>query len=414
MYYPNSDAQFKPYYEDISFELDHTDDSVKISMGAQLDTTAYADEYWAFNNFQIEVVNRSCSSGLKPDLRGRFILGSGKPDNTNSSDMHGDKAGYPKDHEFKTGDISGSHKHALTTEQMPSHTHSGTTENSGSHYHRIPHVGLPRKSDGAYSISSTYSGTKVNYISNHSRVVSQNGAHSHSFTTESTGGNLDHNNMPPYYVLAYIVKETDDFQQQGEITPYRNISEDGDTVSIGQKGSNTQLCLGGECVTSLSSGYENISEDGNTVSIGQKGSNTQLCIGETCINETQLIIVNNLRDYGFHGVKLLSDNKQGMIVLGPGRHNLSGYTRNIHDSVRYAFCSKNIRYKVWEHWVEATPETGGTRGYVRPEQHIHQWYDVTHNPVNLGATHQISSIDIEFKNSDGSWSYPNSYDGYST
>lgn len=91
-----------------------------------------------------------------PDLRGRFILGAG--------------GSYTK------GSTGGEETHALSVGEMPSHTHSvqqsinsdGANPGEGSHTYR------------------TYTG----------------GGLSLSYA----GGNQAHNNMPPYFALAYIMK----------------------------------------------------------------------------------------------------------------------------------------------------------------------------------------------------------------
>uniref|UniRef100_A0A6C0I5R1 Phage tail collar domain-containing protein n=1 Tax=viral metagenome TaxID=1070528 RepID=A0A6C0I5R1_9ZZZZ len=98
-----------------------------------------------------------------PDLRGRFILGANTATNNNT--------GYSKNEMNATG---GSETHTLTVEEIPSHDHGfsaggGTGGNNG-----------PR--DG-------YGGTNGFYQ-----------------VTFKTGGGKPHNNMPPYYALAYIMK----------------------------------------------------------------------------------------------------------------------------------------------------------------------------------------------------------------
>ena len=38
------------------------------------------------------------------------------------------------------------------------------------------------------------------------RTTAASGEHNHSFQTNLTGGDQPHENRPPYYVLAYIIK----------------------------------------------------------------------------------------------------------------------------------------------------------------------------------------------------------------
>jgi microcystin-dependent protein len=153
-----------------------------------------------------------------PNLSGRFILSMG--------------GSYPY---ASTG---GEATHTLTATEIPSHTHTGTTVSNGAHAHSITDPGHTHSitdpghthsqttinddfnnsgdnppgftGDSAGSvtwnnINSSTTGISVN--SNSTGVsVNSNGAHTHTFTSDSTGGGAAHNNMPPYYVLAYIMK----------------------------------------------------------------------------------------------------------------------------------------------------------------------------------------------------------------
>lgn len=125
-----------------------------------------------------------------PDLRSRFIVGAG--------------SGY------NPGDTGGADNVTLTTSEIPSHTHdfsaSGTTSTAGAHTHGI--TGNIYVGNGSYTgeAPSTYggnyftSGNTTNSAGNHSHTVSVSG------TTTSTGGGSGHENRPPYYALAYIMK----------------------------------------------------------------------------------------------------------------------------------------------------------------------------------------------------------------
>jgi microcystin-dependent protein len=67
---------------------------------------------------------------------------------------------------------------------MPGHTHSGTTDQSG-------------PSSGSQGVAALSGGNQVGEDA---------GSHSHSFTTNSTGGGGAHNNMQPYVVIRYLIK----------------------------------------------------------------------------------------------------------------------------------------------------------------------------------------------------------------
>jgi len=99
---------------------------------------------------------------LTPNLQGRFILGNG------SDGL--DRVLY---HSAGEANVT------LTEAQMPSHNHNFTGMGSGNTWL------------SEYSRDGTYGSEKD------SKLV----------TTNNTGGGQAHNNMPPYYVLTYIIKQ---------------------------------------------------------------------------------------------------------------------------------------------------------------------------------------------------------------
>jgi hypothetical protein len=116
-----------------------------------------APQGWAF-----------CDGGEgRPDLRGRFILSS-----TYSNTVIG--------FEDKVGNTAGERNVTLTVEQIPSHAHDMNNKQCA----------LTRKSSSGQNFDGGSFG---------------NCTPSQQFT-QSTGGSQPHNNMPPYYVLAYIIK----------------------------------------------------------------------------------------------------------------------------------------------------------------------------------------------------------------
>jgi microcystin-dependent protein len=143
-----------------------------------------------------------------PDLRGKFILsvGSGRG----------------------LGDTGGEETHLLTVSELPSHTHSGTVDSSGDHSHtgttnitgNHTHTvtntvqktgnntpdGLDFSANEIDNINTTTTTTSANGDHSHTLTTNTTGSHLHTFTSNSTGGGEAHNNMPPYYVLAYIMK----------------------------------------------------------------------------------------------------------------------------------------------------------------------------------------------------------------
>ena len=96
-----------------------------------------------------------------PNLSGRFILSQGRSDAIGNTE-----------HPFRQ--IDGEETHRLTVAEMPSHTHQISLQGNNNDIHTN------------YRWGGENTGTKYN--------------------TDSTGGDGSHNNMPPYYVLAYIMK----------------------------------------------------------------------------------------------------------------------------------------------------------------------------------------------------------------
>jgi microcystin-dependent protein/uncharacterized protein (UPF0333 family) len=118
-----------------------------------------------------------------PDLRGRFILGSG----VGAKDMNGNSLS-----ERKLNDNGGAENHILTEKQMPIHSHGiqwlnvmCNGDNCGTH--GTSNIGTIIESDKG-------TGTR--------NLDPLNMPHS----TNNNGENEPHNNMPPYYVLTYIMK----------------------------------------------------------------------------------------------------------------------------------------------------------------------------------------------------------------
>jgi microcystin-dependent protein len=119
-------------------------------------------------------------SNGSPDLRNRFILGWGNRGIT------------------ATG---GEENVTLTEAQMPSHNHAarGTTDSSGRHHHTW---GFGCGGGGGW-LNNGDRGRGCHHAN-----TTDGGEHSHNLniTVDHKGGNQSHNNMPPFYVLTYIMK----------------------------------------------------------------------------------------------------------------------------------------------------------------------------------------------------------------
>lgn len=151
-----------------------------------------------------------------PNLQGRFIVGY----DTNDSDYA--KPGNRSEEGNDEGIQGGKKDVTLSIEQMPAHRHHAdgaklNTESGGRHRHQV----VRKKSateEKALSGSNTIAHhtdihTNEEYrlqgVSGNASVgrTSEHTGHGHSFTIPSQGEGLAHENRPPYYVLAFIMKK---------------------------------------------------------------------------------------------------------------------------------------------------------------------------------------------------------------
>ena len=118
-----------------------------------------------------------------PDLRDRFIVGAGGS--------------------YNVGNTGGSNTVRLTTSQIPSHRHTASIGQAGGHSHGL---GTKWTMSGTSSASNPGTSGPGFFASTHERTTGEAGEHSHSITISSTGSGQAHENRPPYYALAYIMK----------------------------------------------------------------------------------------------------------------------------------------------------------------------------------------------------------------
>lgn len=136
-----------------------------------------------------------------PDLRGRFILGSGQGSGLT---------------ERIVNTKGGTESVSLDTKNLPPHEHYGilglknlTSTSSGNHKHAFS-----AQTEGIQTLDQDNSDPERNCnYSNIQRETSTNGSHNHSFTVNfgnitstDTGNGKSHNNIPPYYALCFIMK----------------------------------------------------------------------------------------------------------------------------------------------------------------------------------------------------------------
>jgi len=133
-----------------------------------------------------------------PDLRGRFVLGYNKDQPRTNGGV--DDQGYVKtgtgarlnfEKCNEIGMTGGEAYHYLTVKEMPAHSHSHTHSTRGA-------CGGDWTSQGAVGLTC---GTTRGDLNN-----SQYNYNITSNDETPAGGSDNHNTIPPYYVLAYIMK----------------------------------------------------------------------------------------------------------------------------------------------------------------------------------------------------------------
>ena len=127
-----------------------------------------------------------------PNLSNKFVLGYGTK---------------------SCGSTGGAETVSLSTANMPSHSHNASVNVSGlsvseggAHTHNITGLGTV----GVYS--GPNDAIEESRYSSKTLTTTSSGKHTHtisgsaSVSIGTTGSNMAHNNMPPYYVLCYIMK----------------------------------------------------------------------------------------------------------------------------------------------------------------------------------------------------------------
>jgi hypothetical protein len=146
-----------------------------------------------------------------PDLRERFIVGAGgdNPTVAGTAGYNPGNTGGLNSVILQTNEIA-SHNHSGSTAGAGGHSHIGDTNFTGSHAHgytghRSTNYRLGSNTAEDTSKQQTEStGDAGNH--SHSLNISPVVDHSHGVTIENTGGNGAHENRPPYYALAFIMR----------------------------------------------------------------------------------------------------------------------------------------------------------------------------------------------------------------
>ena len=146
-----------------------------------------------------------------PDLRNRFIMGAGltyAPSDTGGLDAVTLTTTQIPSHQHAVGTL------VLTSNGNHSHSVSGTALTSGSHTHTVSagsanglgyFAGAPSNSSSWSNVTTPPAGDHTHTVSG---TTSTTGDHVHTLSgsTANIGGGLSHENKPPYFALAYIMK----------------------------------------------------------------------------------------------------------------------------------------------------------------------------------------------------------------
>lgn len=116
-----------------------------------------------------------------PDLRGTFVLGS---TNSNAGGTTIPDANYKGGTNLSVGLYGGERNHTLNMNEMPAHSHSVSS-----------------------NATRWFQGTTPLWFQNTTGLYDF-GYNNVNYDVGNAGGSQPHNNMPPYYVLTYIMKVT--------------------------------------------------------------------------------------------------------------------------------------------------------------------------------------------------------------
>ena len=163
--------------------------------GQELRTADYPELYKALG---VTFNTGTSASGTKystragyfrvPDLRGRFVVGQ-----------------HDSDNDYRANGTAGGLKAvALSEEQLPSHSHTVKD------YTMIPH-GSGECTVGNWTVGGTSYQVGRDSVSGNPKRCQTDGDKRDNIQwikhpTENAGGGSTHENRPPYYVLAYIMR----------------------------------------------------------------------------------------------------------------------------------------------------------------------------------------------------------------
>lgn len=159
--------------------------------GRSLQKEAYPDLYTVIGT---SFGSDNGSTFNLPDCRGRTPCGVGQGPTRN---------GIPLSNRI-LGQYLGKETHQLSIAEMPSHTHDGTTSTNGAHNHGGQTGAAGFGTGSANPATSLTTMDVADDNGNHTHSISTDGAHNHTFTTQSTGGDVPHENMQPSVFLGNV------------------------------------------------------------------------------------------------------------------------------------------------------------------------------------------------------------------
>lgn len=148
-------------------------------------------------------------TGGTPDLQDRFVPGAGDFFSVGETGGSGSVT-------LKESNLP-AHSHSASADYGGAHSHTGTTDKQGFHTHRVLKSTGGSIDQARYEVNGEQQNRSPNSFSeeatdysgqhDHNLFIDRGGAHSHSVTVWNTGSGEAFSTTPPYYALAYIMKD---------------------------------------------------------------------------------------------------------------------------------------------------------------------------------------------------------------